>query len=68
LSPTVYAHRLDEEHTFVITTDSGTATIKVTPLAYINAMIKPGRATVDRNAVSAIYNYYKAAKEYRAAH
>ena len=47
------AHQLNESHTIVVTTDFGTASISVSPLDYIRAMIGEGYKKYNRDAVSA---------------
>ena len=53
LIPSISAHQLNESHTIVVTTDFGTASISVSPLDYIRAMIGEGYKKYNRDAVSA---------------
>ena len=67
-TPGISAHQMNATHQIVAETDSGTATMTVTPLDYIYYVIGPDGKIDNKDAVSAIYYYYKAAQAYRAAH
>ena len=68
----IAAHKLGEAHTVTITTSSGTSTFKASALSYIYECIKEPKTTTDdpkgyleSNAMSAMYEYYKAAMAYK---
>ena len=59
------AHQLGKTHTIVCTTDNGTATVKVSALSYVNAMLTAYTDAASQNAATAIYKYYEAAHAYK---
>ncbi|MBO4877674.1 MAG: BspA family leucine-rich repeat surface protein [Ruminococcus sp.] len=68
----IAAHKLGETHTVTITTSSGTSTFKASALSYVYECIKAPKTTDDdpkgyleSNAMSAMYEYYKAAMAYK---
>lgn len=63
----ISAHQLGDSHEIVITTASGSATVTASAMSYVNAVLNPNQSANIRNAAAALYNYYKAAMDYRAA-
>ena len=61
------AHRLDEEYVIVFTSKTGTVTVKTSPLGYIHEVLDKAPSRDARDAVCALYYYYKANCEYRDA-
>ena len=61
------ANLLDEEHTFVFTTKTGTVTVTTSPLGYIHEVLDKSSSRVDMDAVCTMYYYYKATLDYRNA-
>ena len=61
------AHRLDDRHTVTVTTASGAATMSLSPLSYVRALLKDN-IPIYSNAVASLYYYYKAAEDYRDGH
>ena len=69
--PNVAAHLLSTTHEIVVTTDSGTATVSVSALSYVKAMLDNYTGEDDGfklAAAAAIYQYSKAADDYKLAH
>jgi C1A family cysteine protease len=64
------ASKIGDEYEFNVATDgNGTAHVKVSALSYVQAMLKNAEASDDaKNAVCAIYYYYKAAQAFLNAH
>ena len=64
------ASKLGDEYEFNVATDgNGTAHVKVSALSYVQAMLENAEASDDaKNAVCAIYYYYKAAQAFLNAH
>ena len=60
------AHKLNEPHTVKVTTDSGTTTYKASALSYIYECINKPNSDSEYDAMSAMYEYYKAAVAYNA--
>ena len=59
-------------HTIEVTTANGTAHVEVSALTYVNDMLNAKTGTTQaetdaKNAVCAIYYYYKAADDYKKA-
>ena len=68
LTPDISAHNLNECHRIIVHTDSGTATVILSPMDYVKLKIGPDNKTADRDVVAAIYYYYLAAQNYRMSH
>lgn len=64
----VSAHQLDETHTFTLKMGSIDMDITFSPLAYINGILTKSKVSENRVGVAAMYYYYKAAENFRAAH
>ena len=64
------ASKLGDEYEFNVATDgNGTAHVKVSALSYVQAMLENAEASDDaKNAVCAIYYYYKTAQAFLNAH
>ena len=68
----IAAHELGDMHTIEVTTANGTAHVEVSALTYVNDMLNAKTGTTQaetdaKNAVCAIYYYYKAADDYKKA-
>ena len=61
-------HKLDEEHVVCFTSKTGTVTVTASPLGYIHEVLGLGYSKETKDAACALYHYYQATKEYRAAH
>ena len=59
------AHKLGDMHTVKITTASGTTTYKASVLSYIYECINDPGDSLEYDAMSALYEYYKAAVAYK---
>lgn len=60
----IYAHKLGTSHTIEITAD-GTTSMQIYALSYVKTILNMNTATdAMKNAVTALYNYYKATVEY----
>lgn len=60
------AHRLDYTNTIRVVTDKGEFDIKVSALSYVNTIINSDKYNTNmKKAVTSLYKYYKATKEYR---
>ena len=65
----ISAHLLSKDHTIEVTTDHGTASVKVSALSYVDSAL--GYYTTDedaQNAAAAIYAYSQAADAFKTAH
>ena len=60
----ISAHKLGDTHTVIATTANGSATVVVSALSYVQGILENSTDEKARNAVAAIYYYYKAAHEY----
>ena len=67
-TPDYTAHQLDERHDVIVRSNSGSASVSVSPLDYVHGAIGAGCDSNTRNAAAAIYYYYQAAQAYQAAH
>ena len=66
--PNISAHLLGKTYKVVVTTDSGTATVKVSVLSYVQGILNSeayASNTKAQNAAASIYYYYKAAYAYK---
>ena len=62
------AHRLDYTNTIEVITDKGRFDIKVSALSYVNTILTSSKYNDNmKKAVTSLYRYYKATKEYRAS-
>ena len=62
------AHRLDYMNTIRVVTDKGEFDIKVSALSYVNTVLTSSKYNDNmKKAVTSLYRYYKATKEYRAS-
>ncbi len=67
--PNIAAHELGKRFAIVAKTVNGTANVNVSALSYVQSMLNKDDANTDaKNAVCAIYDYYKAAQAFIAAH
>ena len=67
--PNIAAHELGKHFAIVAKTVNGTANVNVSALSYVQSMLNKDDANPDaKNAVCAIYDYYKAAQAFIAAH
>ena len=65
----ISAHLLSRDHTIEVTTDHGTASVKVSALSYVNAALDYYTDDEDaQNAAAAIYAYSQAADAFKTAH
>ena len=64
----IYAQKLGDRHTVVITTANGGATVQVSGLSYVHALLSSDMDSVAKDAASAIYQYYAAAAAYSGNH
>ena len=67
-TPDISAHQLSDRHDVIVRSNSGTASVSVSPLDYVHAAIGAGCDSNTRNAAAAIYYYYQAAQAYQATH
>ncbi|MBR1560563.1 MAG: hypothetical protein IJ646_10025 [Clostridia bacterium] len=58
------AQKLDDTHTVSAITTTGTATCTLAPLTYVDWFIQTGNIRINREAMAALYYYYKAAMDY----
>lgn len=62
------AHRLDYTNTIRVITDNGSFDIKVSALSYVNTVLNSTKYNDNmKKAVTSLYRYYKATKEYRTS-
>ena len=61
----ISAHLLAWPYNVSVTTENGSATVKVSALSYVHGLLATeGASDVYNNAAAAIYSYWKAADEY----
>ena len=60
------AHLLDYTNTIQVVTDNGEFDVKVSALSYVNSVLNKDTYNDNmKKAVTSLYRYYKATKEYR---
>ena len=64
----IAAHQLSKVFELVITTDSGTMTVKISALSYVKTILDACADDASQNAMAAIYAYSEAARAYKTVH
>jgi hypothetical protein len=60
------AHALSRTHTVIVTTGSGSATIRFSALSYVSILFRAYSSADAQNAAAALWAYSKAADEFNA--
>ena len=64
----ISAHQLSKMYGVEVQTTTGTASVQVSVLSYVDAILSSNMDARYKEAVSALYYYYRAAMDYRNAH